>query len=213
MEAATAIPLANGKSQISLFFDGWALHNLLPRMNEDAFFAVCKDNPELKIEQDKNGNIIVMPPASYDSGHHEAEIIIDVGLWNRKYKLGKTFSSQTLFILPDGEKRMPDTAWISHTKDATLSRAERSSFAHVVPDFVVEMVSPSDNSDTLRKKMRQVWIANGVQLAWMIDPKTQKAQIFRADGSEQNIDGFDQTLSGEAVMPGFEFDLSILKNW
>ena len=53
-------------------------------MNEDAFFAVCKDNPELKIEQDKNGNIIVMPPTYTATGGKNASIFGEIYIWNKK---------------------------------------------------------------------------------------------------------------------------------
>ncbi len=152
-----------------------------------------------------------MPPVSYESGHHEAELMIELGLWNRIHKLGKMFSSQTMFVLPDGEKRMPDAAWISNEKDNALPKKERKTFASIVPDFVTEIASPTDSIPALRHKMRAVWIANGVQLAWLFDIKAKKTYIFDADGIETIVEGFTETLSGDPVMPGFVFDLSIFK--
>ena len=59
--------------------------------------------------------------------------------------------------------------------------------------------------------MEDVWISNGVRLAWLIDPIKQKAYIYRQDGSTEAINNFEQTLSGEDVCPGFEFDLSLMQ--
>jgi len=56
-----------------------------------------------------------------------------------------------------------------------------------------------------------MWINNGVHLAWLIDPIEEKAYIYRKDGSIQIINNFETKLSGENVLEGFEFDLSILK--
>jgi Uma2 family endonuclease len=81
----------------------------------------------------------------------------------------------------------------------------------VVPEFVIEVRSDSDAIGRLQTKMREVWIANGVRLAWLIDPKNQVTYIHRADGSEQVIAGFDRVLSGEDVLPGFELQLSVLE--
>ena len=51
--------------------------------------------------------------------------------------------------------------------------------------------------------MKDTWIANGVQLAWLIDPYNEKAYIYRADGSTDVKKGFKkQTLSGETILPG-----------
>ncbi len=60
------------------------------------------------------------------------------------------------------------------------------------------------------RKMREIWIANGVRLAWLIDPKGQMAYIYRADGSEEAVPGFDKQLSGEDVLPGFALELGLL---
>lgn len=54
------------------------------------------------------------------------------------------------------------------------------------------------------------WIQNGTRLAWLIIPKQQVAFIYRMDGTVDKKEGFDNTLSGEDVLPGFEFDLTVL---
>ncbi len=59
--------------------------------------------------------------------------------------------------------------------------------------------------------MTEGWIANGVRLAWLIDPLRERAWVCRADGSVEEFYGFDHVLSGEAVLPGFALDLRALK--
>lgn len=59
--------------------------------------------------------------------------------------------------------------------------------------------------------MRETWIANDVQHASLLDPQNELAYIYRADGSERAISGFDKVLEGEEVLPGFKLHLSILK--
>lgn len=181
-------------------------------MTDEEFEEFCYQNPNLQIEQDKHGNIIIMSPVSYDSGHHESEVLTDLGLWNRKTKLGKTFSSSTMFILPDGEKRMPDAAWITLEKHRNLANWERKKFARIVPDFIVEIRSPSDSLRALKSKIKDVWCANGVRLAWLIDPESETTFVFRPGSEPVEIKGFDKVLSGEDVLPGFEFDLGVLKD-
>ena len=55
---------------------------------------------------------IIMSPVGGDSSNLEAELIIDLGIWNRQTKLGFTFSSSTVFKLPNGANSSPDAAWI-----------------------------------------------------------------------------------------------------
>jgi len=59
--------------------------------------------------------------------------------------------------------------------------------------------------------MTDVWIKNGVRLAWLIDPKKETTFIYRADGSKEELHGFDRTLSGEDVCTGLELDLRRLR--
>ncbi len=213
MEAATSSKIGKEKNDnFTLWFDGLEIKSLVPAMTEEQFIDFCTENPNLRIEQDKNGNINIMTPVSLDSGNYESEVGIDLGLWNRKHKLGKTYSPSTLFILPDGEKRMADASWIINQKITELSKKQRKSFAHIVPDFIVEIRSPSDERSVLKKKIRGIWMKNGVRLAWLIDPIEEMSWIFRKDGTTLEIKGLDAILSGEDVLPGFEFDLSVLKD-
>ncbi|MCB0519411.1 MAG: Uma2 family endonuclease [Lewinellaceae bacterium] len=212
MEAAVlSNKTATKNGKILLLLEDIEVQGLRSPMTDQEFEEFCFDNPKLRIEQDKHGNIIIMSPVSYDSGNYESEVTGDLVLWNRKTKMGKTFSPSTMFILPDGEKRMPDAAWISMDKHKKLARWERKKFAHIVPDFIVEVRSPSDNLKTLKSKISEVWIANGVRLAWLLDPENETAIVFRPNSEPVEIKGFDQVLSGGDVLPGFEFDLSILK--
>jgi Uma2 family endonuclease len=110
MNLAVTSP-ANGK--ISIRFNGWEFRHSVPRMSNEEFEMICRENPDLRIELDKNGNLLVMPPVSLGSENHEIEAGADLVIWNRQSQLGMVFSSQTMFSLPDGAKRMADAAWIS----------------------------------------------------------------------------------------------------
>lgn len=63
----------------------------------------------------------------------------------------------------------------------------------------------------MKKKMTEAWMANGVQLAWLIDPRSEKAWIYRAGSPVEEVPNFEATLSGEQLLPGFELDLRDLK--
>lgn len=212
MEAAVLSKKSPAKSdKIHLLVEGVEVQALRSPMSDAEFEEFCFQNPDLRIEQDKHGNIIIMSPVSLLSGNFENEVNIDLGLWNRKHKLGMTFSPSTMFILPDGEKRMADATFIFHERLKKLPASEWKKFAHVVPNFIVEVRSPSDSLKDLKEKISTIWIANGVQLAWLIDPVEQVAFVFKPDSERVEVKGFDNRLSGEDVLPGFEFDLSILK--
>ena len=71
-------------------------------------------------------------------------------------------------------------------------------------------MSESDSLRELQDKMEE-YIDNGVLLGWLINAKTEEVFIYRVDGTINKIVGFDNKLSGENVLVGFEFDLKLLK--
>ena len=70
-------------------------------------------------------------------------------------------------------------------------------------------MSPSDKLNLLKQKMKR-WIENGVQLAWLIIPKSQQVYIYRKDGSIDSVNSFNEKLSGEEVLPDFILNLNDL---
>ena len=180
-------------------------------MTDAEFEIFCQENPELQVELEPDGTLLIMPPAHFDSGHYELTIASILYSFAQKQQKGLAFGPSTGFKLPDGSTRAADAAWVSNEQVERLSPKERKSFARVVPEFVVELRSDTDRLARVKEKMTKTWIANGVHLAWLIDPSEQKAYIYRADGSIQIVTDFTAKLSGEDVLPGFEFDLGLLK--
>lgn len=181
-------------------------------MSEADFEQFCAQNCELRIEREANGKVTIMAPVHFDSGFFETEVLAELRNFVKNSKLGgRVLSPSTGFKLPDGSTKSPDASWINAEKLAALPPEERKKFAAVVPDFIIEIRSDSDKLGKLKRKMEQTWIANGVRLAWLIDPVKQKAYIYRQDRSIDVIQGFDSTLNGEDVLPGFELDLGMLK--
>lgn len=179
-------------------------------MSREEFYKFCQANDHLRIERDENNQIFIMPPVFGETGRKHVKITFEIELWNRKTELGQTFDSSTGFELADGSMRSPDAAWLKKEKWEKLSDKEKNSFLPLAPDFVVEVFSSSDSLFESKAKMNK-WIQNGTGLGWLIIPKDQLTFIYRADGTVDKVEGFDKKLSGENVLPGFEFDLSILK--
>ncbi len=180
------------------------------RMDNSQFFRLCSKNELVHIEQMKNGKLVVKPLPGFKDGNLKGIAAHQLSNWRRERQEGVAVGYSVGFILPDGSTHAPDAAWVSDEKSAQLTPAERKKFPPVVPDFIIEIRSQSDNLTKLKRKMEQVWIANGIRLAWLIDPQQQKTYIYRQGGSVETVSGFDKKLSGEDVCPGYEFDLSLL---
>jgi len=109
-------------------------------------------------------------------------------------------------VLPDGSIRSPDAAWLNRAAFDGLSEAQRQGFPPVCHAFVVEVRSPSDGLATLRRKM-ETYLANGVQLGFLLDPTDKKATIYRPDQAPEEFADFECKLSAEPVLPDFSLDL------
>jgi Uma2 family endonuclease len=105
--------------------------------------------------------------------------------------------------------RSPDTAWIKKERWEALTLESQEKFAPICPDFIVELRSKSDSLVQLKNKMEK-WVANGCELAWLIDPLENKAYVYKPKSEVQEIIGFDTKLNGEDLLPGFELDLTRL---
>lgn len=181
-----------------------------PTMTDAEFFRFCRDNADLRIERDKHKNIIIMPPTGFETGRRNTKLTSKLDQWSERHPSGEVGDSSTGYSFPDGSVRSPDASWISHERLAETTPDDREKFVHAVPEFVVEIRSNSDSPRLLREKMEE-YIANGVLLAWYIDRVQQFVEIYRANGEVEKLPGLDRKLSGEDVLPGFEFDLTLFK--
>ena len=179
------------------------------QFSDDEFFEFCQQNADLNIERDSDQNIIVMSPTGSLSGEFESIILIELGIWNKHHRLGHAFNSATGFSLPDGSMRSPDASWVSSEKWNGLTLEQKKKFAPVCPEFVVEVMSPSDSLKELKEKM-QMYLSNGVQLGWLFDIENEMVYIY-SPKSESFIKGFDQSIKADETLPGFELDLRLLK--
>ena len=181
----------------------------LRQITDDEFYEFCQDNSNYNYERDASGNIIPMGQTGGETGERNSELVIEIGNWNRQTRLGFVYDSSTGFRLPSGAVRSPDVAWVSADRRNALTSEQRRKFMPLCPDFLIELVSESDSQKATEDKLTE-YMANGCQLGWLINPKTQTVKAYRANGSIDVLDGFDKTLSGEDVLPGFTLALTLL---
>ena len=181
--------------------------NLHPvaQLTETAFKSLCASNPDAKLERTAMGELVMMAPTGGETGRRNLHISMQLGLWNEQTGLGVAFDSSTMFQLPNGAFRSPDAAWVEFSRWAALTDEEREGFCPLCPDFVIELRSPSDSLKSLRDKTTE-YIDNGTQLGWLIDPKSQQAEIYRPDTAPEILTA-PQMRSGDPVLLGFQLNL------
>jgi Uma2 family endonuclease len=176
---------------------------------EEEFFRFCQANRQLRIERSAGGEITVMSPAGGYSSSQNAEVVTQLQVWAKKSGSGIAFDSSAGFILPSGAMRSPDAAWVQLSRLRELSPEEKRRFLPLYPDFVIEVASPSDSVDTLRKKMAED-VAAGLRLGWLILPESRQVEVCTPAGVE--ILTSTDAVSADPVLPGFTLELGLIWN-
>ncbi len=180
-------------------------------LTDEQFEEICRHNRDLRLERSARGELIIMPPTGGETGHRNLKLAVRLGTWSEQNNLGLAFDSSTGFKLPNGAIRAPDAAWVRRDRWQALAPEQRQKFIPLCPDFAIELRSPSDELEDVRSKMRE-YQDNGLQLGWLIDPKTQTVEIYRAQQAPELVMN-PTSLSGEPILPGFSLDLTgILTN-
>lgn len=185
--------------------------NLTPLANPitvDRFEQLCRLNPELKLETNSKGELIVMSPTGYETGMNNAGLIAQFWNWNQKYKLGVVCDSSTGFILPNGAIRSPDVSWIAKERVASLTKQEKAQFLAIAPDFVLELMSPSDRLEVIQAKMQE-YRDNGVKLGWLINPQQLQVEIYHLEQAKEVLNK-PATLSGDNILPSLVIELDFI---
>jgi Uma2 family endonuclease len=157
-------------------------------MTDDEYYQFCMSNPDVRIERAADGNILIIPRAGFESGHRNLELNRQLGNWALEDGRGRAFNSSVEYILPNGAAYSPDASWVLR------------------PDFVIELMSPSDRLRKAKAKM-QDWIVNGVQLGWLLDPDHRTAYIYRPGCKPEQVVN-PERLIGEGLVAGFVLELA-----
>lgn len=169
------------------------------------FDQLCIDNPDLRLELTKDGELIVMAPAGGETGERNLDLAGQVWYWNRQNNLGQGFDSSTGydFIALGGGKRSPDVSWIEKSR---LEGMAIVGFIPIVPDFVIELRSATDNLKPLQEKMQE-YRGLGVRLGLLINPQSKQIEVYRPAQDVVVLESPSAIDCGE-VMPGFVLSMS-----
>jgi Uma2 family endonuclease len=177
-------------------------------LTDEQFFKLCQANRDLRFERTATGELIIMPPTGGETGNKNARITQQLMNWTDADGTGIAFDSSTCFKLPNGGDRSPDAAWIKLSRWNTLTEEQKEKFPPICPDFVIELLSPSDSLKVAQEKMRE-YIDNGVRLGLLINRKSRQVEIY-SQGKEVEVLESPATVSGEDVLNGFVLNLATI---
>ncbi|MBD1895059.1 Uma2 family endonuclease [Coleofasciculus sp. FACHB-129] len=142
--------------------------NPIIKLTDEQFFQLCQVNENLRFERAATGELIIMSPAGGETGNRNAGLTAQLWIWNEQNRWGKVFDSSTGFKLPNGADRSPDAAWVKLERWDALTQQQREKFPPICPDFVVELLSPSDSLKVAQEKMKE-YRDNGTVLSLLIN--------------------------------------------
>jgi Uma2 family endonuclease len=180
------------------------VHHTVLRATPEQFERLCLQNPDLRLELTKDGELIVMAPAGGETSERNADLTSQVYNWNKRTQKGRVFDSSGGYDLTaiDGGMLSPDVSWIEKSRLEGISIVK---FISIVPDFVIELRSDSDRLKDIRKKMLE-YQRLGVRLGLLVNPKKCQVEIYRL-GKPTELLNSPQSIDCGEVMPGFTLNL------
>jgi Uma2 family endonuclease len=148
---------------------------------------------------------LIMSPVPANHGTICVRLIILIGSFVQRRKLGEVYDSSTGFRLSHEVLLSPDVSFVSKSRLKLILRAP-DRFLCGAPDLAVEVLSPSDRMQELHRKL-DLYFQHGTRLVWIVNWKIEQIHIYRPD----NIEALTQpaeVLSGADVLPGFKCRLS-----
>ena len=171
----------------------------------EEFMQLAVQNPDLPLELNTAGEVLIMSPTGGITGWQNGEIFLQLAAWNKQHQRGIVFDSSTLFGLPQGSVRSPDASCVEKSRWVRLPLKQKKSVVPLCPDFLVELRSETDRIKTLKQKMDE-YIANGVELAWLVDPLLRQVHLYEQGKPARTLDQPDM-VRGTGCVEGFELDL------
>lgn len=147
------------------------------------------------------GELVEMAPTGARHGRVASRADHRLRAYVEREDLGEVFAAETGFRLarnPD-KVRAPDVAFVS--KGRLPPGDLPVGFLDVVPDLVVEVVSPGDTASYVQAKVED-WLRAGVRLVWVFYPDTRSVAVYCSLGKSYILTEEDQ-LQGDPVLPGF----------
>ena len=166
----------------------------------DDLYNVPEDGQKYELV---DGEIVVSP-----AGFYHSQIAVRIGYLLLRFledsPLGIVCGADVGIILPNGNLRSPDVSFIKNEKLPGGKAPE--TFGEIIPDLVVEVLSPSDNMRQVADKIGE-FLECDVPLVWLVDPKARTVTVYRSLTDTRQLAG-DDTIDAAPVLPGFTTKVS-----
>lgn len=210
---ASPPPAPSGHADLS----GWArsLGDIpFGRIVLDPWPGTATDQDLLRfVERDKRlceliDGTLVEKPVGYDEESIGSALLVHMWNFVKPRKLGWVNGAAATIRMASGRVRLPDVSFVARSAFPEGQRP-RGPIPLLPPTLAVEVLSDSNSRAEMHQKLRE-YFESGCKLAWLIDPRTQTAEIYRAPGEPARRISATDELDGEDVLPGFKLRLGDL---
>ncbi|MBI3853690.1 MAG: Uma2 family endonuclease [Verrucomicrobia bacterium] len=160
-----------------------------------------------------NGELVMSPKNNWYHGRICTRLIIAIGNFAEKHRLGAVLDSSTGFWMFNRNCRAPDVSFVPKSRMETLGfKPSERRFFPGAPDLAVEILSPNNTRAEIDARLKD-FFASGTQIAWIIDPESETAEVCHAP-TQRKLVGSGALLEGEHLLPGFQFPIAkLFKDW
>lgn len=152
-----------------------------------------------------DGRIIMTPPAGWPHGKTESGVHALLHNYVKMKGLGITLGSSAGYDLPTGDTVEPDVSFISTERLKSGPEPEEGKFLQIVPNLIVEILSPSSKTRDLNDK-KIVYESAGVEEYWIVDSTQREVTVFFSSEpgrfGEAHVFRSSDHLNSRAI-PGF----------
>ena len=147
------------------------------------------------------GELRHVPLAGEEHGALIMNVALPLAQHVKRNNLGVVYGAETGFQIESNPDTVlgPDIAFVckARVNETGVSKGYRLG----APDLAVEVISPSDTSSRVEKKVQR-WLTAGALAVWTVDPKTRTVTVYESTGAVMVLGEADD-LTGGMLLPDF----------
>ena len=152
-----------------------------------------------------DGEVVEMAPVNEEHGEVASNINGAFYVYSRRFNTGRAGVETGYRLQSDPDTvRGPDVYFSLSRRPG--GRARSAGFVSGAPEIAVEVISPSNSSAELERKVAE-YLAAGSQRVWAVYPTSRTVSVHLADGTTRTYSGKDVITDAE-LLPGFSLSLS-----
>jgi Uma2 family endonuclease len=155
-----------------------------------------------------DGQRVGLPSMGIRAAWIASQIVQFLGQFGRANNLGHAVGEGLFHLpLPEDRNRRPDVAFVSYERWARRRPLPPNDNAwDVLPNLVVEVVSPTDLAEEVQEKVAE-YLRAGVTLVWVVYPQLRQVYVYESPTKVRGLTQADE-LDGGTVLPGFRLPLT-----